>query len=50
VKWELGKLTELKITSLLGNPVKIMYSNSVVQFETEKNQELLLDAAMEIKN
>jgi alpha-L-fucosidase 2 len=36
ISWEGGVLTELKIESLLGNPVKIMYQNfdSIIQLET----------------
>jgi alpha-L-fucosidase 2 len=47
IKWENGRLTEAKITSLLGNPCKVMYEDRVVEMETEVGEEILLDGNLE---
>ncbi len=43
LKWDDGILSETKIRSLLGNPLKIMYNKTIKQFDTEKGKEIILD-------
>ncbi len=44
ISWKDGKLTELVITSLLGNDCKIAYDDKDIHFETEKNKKLHLNS------
>ena len=49
IAWDNGKMTSLKIKSLLGNPVEIMYGNQVVRFNTEPGQDLKIDRTLAAK-
>lgn len=49
IVWDNGKLTSLKIKSLLGNPVEIMYGKQVVRFNTETGQDLKFDGTLAVK-
>jgi alpha-L-fucosidase 2 len=45
--WENGQLTKAKITSLLGNPCKVIYGDRMKEMETEVGEEVLLDGNLE---
>lgn len=47
--WEDGKLTELKIKSLLGKPCKITYNDHSKELTIEKGQVVVLDKNLEKK-
>ena len=47
IAWENGKLTKLKIKSLLGNPCNIMSGEKYVKLDTAPNQELILNENLE---
>jgi len=49
ITWENGTLTTLKIKSLLGNPLKVMYKDHKLQTESVKGQEIVLDASLSLK-
>ncbi len=43
IAWDNGKMTSLKIKSLLGKPVKIMYGNQVPDLIQKLVRNLILD-------
>ncbi|MEE4286840.1 MAG: hypothetical protein V2I31_11840, partial [Mariniphaga sp.] len=45
--WENGQLTEAKVTSLLGNPCKVMYVDKMVEMETGVGEKVMLDGNLE---
>jgi len=45
--WENGRLTEAKVTSLLGNSCKVMYGDIVVEMETEVGEKVMLDGTLD---
>jgi len=47
ITWNNGELTELKVNSLLGNPVKIMYQDKVADFDLAERQEIVLNKGLE---
>ncbi len=46
IQWKNGTLKELKIRSLLGNPLKVLYNGNTAEFETEIGQELVLNGSL----
>jgi alpha-L-fucosidase 2 len=49
IKWDEGKLQELKVTSKAGQPLQMRYNNKVVNMTTTKNSVYKFDAAFEQK-
>ena len=46
MKWENGTLSQVEITSLLGNPCKIRYKNEIKEFQTEVGKVLQLNSEL----
>lgn len=46
ISWEQGKLTELRIKSLLGNPCKLVYSKFVAKPVIKQNEVLVLNGEL----
>ena len=47
ITWQDGKLTQVAIRSLNGNPLKLRYGSTTKSFETKKGQEILWDGKKE---
>jgi alpha-L-fucosidase 2 len=51
IDWENGKLKQAKITSKLGNPLKLSYAGKVIEIEkTEKGKSYLFGGDVKIIN
>jgi alpha-L-fucosidase 2 len=49
MEWENGRLTEARIHSQLGNPLKVMYGNNSTEYLPVKGQVIHLNEELEIK-
>jgi alpha-L-fucosidase 2 len=47
MRWENGRLQKAKIRSLLGTPLKIMYGDKSLEFNTKAGEEFTLDSLLQ---